>query len=239
MLLALSLAALSFVASLPIVVSLHETFHAVAVALVLCSAAASGRIAINTAAAGLRAAGAACFDSIRHCLSQAHLLPGYILLGMPLPRGSSAPCLELHLVSDGSCTDTCSADGFKHSAFIRHAGWAGSLAITLLVASAGDALSGSVHGGLWAGMLASCACVALGSMSTDLLGSTLTATAPVVTVPGRREALATFYCGNIGLLVANIGKSAVNIMDVLRAQVAVSSQRGAQSGGTCLPRIML
>ncbi|KXZ56995.1 hypothetical protein GPECTOR_1g9 [Gonium pectorale] len=40
-----------------------------------------------------------------------------------------------------------------------------------------------------------------------------------------------FFCGNVGLLIAAAAETTVDIMSVLRSQVAISSQRGAQSGG--------
>lgn len=45
-----------------------------------------------------------------------------------------------------------------------------------------------------------------------------------------RHQLVTFFCGNLELLLSSIADSAVDVMKVLQTQVAISMQRGAQSG---------
>ncbi|KAG2426569.1 hypothetical protein HXX76_012887 [Chlamydomonas incerta] len=234
-----------YVAGSAVAVSLHELAH-VAAAWSLGLLPGGGAYA-----AGASAAGVLRWVSSNMLLQLPLYLLGLARLLPPAAR-SSPPHVTLSLPPRTSHAGGSAATDRK-LALVRLAGPAVSALLLLLAAVATAAVcSGGGSGGatllikaVCGGALAACFATLLGAVASDVLGleppmspsiSTTSTSSTNPALPSTSAAACALltlrlFCGNVGLLVAGAATSAVDVMSVLRTQVAISSQRGAQSGG--------
>eukprot|EP00798_Chlamydomonas_sp_ICE-L_P019338 gene19338-25990_t len=173
-------------------------------------------------------------------------LPVYLLTGLP---GITPPQVNIHVLDAPPPSGPTTVSGPEIDSLIRHAGWIFSTLLAVLLSktfpsnllepSPLDPVNGFFfHKALQLGTLSAAWLVALSAVSSDLLlhaphrsSSAIRGTESQAHVQGGVFLNATFFCGNLGLLIAGVAESAVDYAKVLRTQVAICMQRGAQSGG--------
>ncbi|GLI64923.1 hypothetical protein VaNZ11_008318 [Volvox africanus] len=230
-----------FLAGASCAVALHEVTHVIA-AWVLALVPDGRRAATTT------------LGILQWAVTNAPYLPAYLIAG-GCKTLSAVPCIELPLPEELHPSHWRIA-ATRHSGWIASALLA---ALTCCLAAAAAPvtlpLTTSVLGAaVLYGVAAASVVVLLGALASDLLELQPSLPSPPTThslavacdVYSQRcgqihsrnswrrsgiRATVCFFCGNIGLLVAAAAGSAVDMMSVLRSQIAISSQRGAQSGG--------
>eukprot|EP00798_Chlamydomonas_sp_ICE-L_P027316 gene27315-4622_t len=234
----------------PFLVCLHECAHSM-----------TAHIAqLQTCGSGGRRGGASADQTTHVTMSDVFslralaFLPLYLLTGRPR---ITPPQVNVHIHIPGAhhLSGLTSTSRPEVDVIIRHAGWILSTLLALLLSGTFHdggflhvlpALDPVVYDGfifypmaLQLGALSAAWLVALSAISSDLLllsphrGSVSDIVAGQARVVQEAALLhgTTFFCGNLGMLIAGVAESAVDYARVLRTQVAICMQRGAQSGG--------
>eukprot|EP00798_Chlamydomonas_sp_ICE-L_P015346 gene15346-21432_t len=234
----------------PFLVCLHECAHSF-----------TAHIAqLQTCGSGGRRGGASA-DQTTHVtmsdffsLRALAFLPLYVLTGRPRITPPQVN-VHIHIPRAHHLSGLTSTSHPEVDDIIRHAGWILSTLLALLLSGTFHdggflhvlaPLDPVVYDGFifypiafQLGALSAAWLVALSAISSDLLLLSPHKDSVSDIVAGQAHVVqeatllhgTTFFCGNLGMLIAGVAESAVDYARVLRTQVAICMQRGAQSGG--------
>eukprot|EP00798_Chlamydomonas_sp_ICE-L_P031296 gene31296-6444_t len=236
----------------PFLVCLHECAHSITAHIAQLQTCGSGGRRGGASANQTTHVTMSDFFSLRALA----FLPLYLLTGRPRITPPQVNVhIHIHIPGSHHLSGLTPTSRHEVDNIIRHAGWILSTLLALLLSGTFHdggllhvlaPLDPVVYEGfifypmaLQLGALSAAWLVALSAISSDLLllsphrGSINDIVSGQACVVQEVALLhgTTFFCGNLGMLIAGVAESAVDYARVLRTQVAICMQRGAQSGG--------